>query len=42
MVDRPIAYLGVTAILLVAAMLATIVPSRRAWRVDPAVTLRTE
>jgi predicted permease len=38
----PIAYLGVTAILLVAAALATIVPSRRAWRVDPAVTLRAE
>jgi hypothetical protein len=38
----PIAYLGVALILGVAAMLATVVPSRRALRVDPAITLRSE
>lgn len=38
----PWAYLMVTAILLIAAAIATIVPTRRAWRVDPTVTLRAE
>ncbi|HEX9698602.1 MAG TPA: ABC transporter permease, partial [Acidobacteriota bacterium] len=38
----PIAYLSVALILGVAAMLATVVPSRRALRVDPAITLRSE
>jgi ABC-type lipoprotein release transport system permease subunit len=38
----PLAYLAVTVLLLVAAALATVVPSRRAMRVDPAVTLRAD
>jgi predicted permease len=38
----PVAYLGVTGLLVMAAILATVVPSRRAIRVDPAVTLKGE
>jgi hypothetical protein len=38
----PIAYLSVALILGVAATLATVVPSLRALRVDPAITLRSE
>ena len=38
----PIAYGGVTALLAVTAALATLVPARRAIRVDPAVTLRED
>ena len=38
----PVTYLGVIALLLVAAAIACIVPARRATRVDPAITLRAE
>jgi predicted permease len=38
----PLAYLQIAAILVGAAALATWIPARRAARVDPAVTLRTE
>jgi predicted permease len=38
----PIAYLQIAAILFGAAALATWIPARRAARVDPAVTLRTD
>ncbi|HEU4630711.1 MAG TPA: ABC transporter permease [Gemmatimonadaceae bacterium] len=38
----PVAYLGVGALLVVAAGLATLAPARRATRVHPAVTLRTD
>jgi predicted permease len=38
----PVSYLIVTAVLLLAALVATAVPVRRALRVDPAVTLRAE
>ena len=38
----PIAYLGVITLLGMTAILATLVPARRACRVDPAVTLREE
>jgi putative ABC transport system permease protein len=38
----PVAYLGVSAVMAAAAVLATAVPARRALRVDPAVTLKTE
>ena len=38
----PIAYLGVSAVMGAAALVATAVPARRALRVDPAVTLKTE
>ena len=38
----PIAYLGVITLLGFTAILATLVPARRACRVDPAVTLREE
>lgn len=38
----PIAYAGVMTLLAATAGLATIVPARRACRVDPAVTLREE
>jgi ABC-type antimicrobial peptide transport system permease subunit len=38
----PIAYLQIAGILLAAAALATWIPARRAARVDPAVTLRTD
>jgi putative ABC transport system permease protein len=38
----PVAYLGVTLLLVLAATLATVVPSRRAIRVDPAATLKSE
>jgi len=38
----PIAYAGVCSILVVASLLATWVPARRAARIDPAVTLRAD
>jgi ABC-type lipoprotein release transport system permease subunit len=38
----PMAYAGVIALLGVTATLATLVPARRACRVDPAVTLRDQ
>jgi ABC-type lipoprotein release transport system permease subunit len=38
----PAAYLGVCAILVSAALLATWGPARRAARIDPAVTLRAD
>jgi predicted permease len=38
----PVAYLTMTALLVLAATLATILPSRRATCVDPVVTLRAE
>lgn len=36
----PITYLGIAAILVAAALLATWLPARRATRIDPAITLR--
>jgi ABC-type antimicrobial peptide transport system permease subunit len=36
----PIAYAGVSAILVAAALVATWIPARRAARIDPAITLR--
>jgi putative ABC transport system permease protein len=38
----PLAFLGMLGLLLVAASLATLLPARRAIRVDPAVTLRSD
>lgn len=38
----PAAYALVCSILLVAGIVATFIPARRAWRVDPAVTLRED
>jgi len=38
----PLTYLSVAALLAVVALAATLLPARRATRVDPAVTLRTE
>jgi hypothetical protein len=38
----PVAYLAVAAILTVAGLLASVVPVRRALRVDPALTLKSE
>jgi ABC-type antimicrobial peptide transport system permease subunit len=38
----PVAYLGVSAVMAAAAIAATAVPARRALRVDPAVTLKSE
>jgi putative ABC transport system permease protein len=38
----PVTYLGVIALLLVAAAIACVIPARRAARVDPAITLRAE
>ena len=38
----PAAYGAVTALLALAAALATILPTRRAIRIDPAVTLKAE
>jgi hypothetical protein len=38
----PVAYATVTALLVLAAALATILPARRAVRIDPAVTLKAE
>jgi predicted permease len=38
----PVSYAAVAAVLAVAALVATAVPIRRALRVDPAVTLRTD
>jgi putative ABC transport system permease protein len=38
----PVAYLGVSALIASAAVMATSIPARRALRVDPAVTLKAE
>ena len=38
----PVAYLGVSALMALATVLATAIPGRRALRVDPAVTLKSE
>ncbi|HEV8357356.1 MAG TPA: ADOP family duplicated permease [Gemmatimonadales bacterium] len=38
----PLAFLGMLGLLLLAASLATLLPARRAIRVDPAVTLRSD
>ena len=38
----PMAYLQIAVVLTIAAVLATWIPARRAARVDPAVTLRTD
>jgi predicted permease len=38
----PVAYAGVGALMGLAAIMATVVPARRALRVDPAVTLKAE
>jgi ABC-type lipoprotein release transport system permease subunit len=38
----PMAYLAVTTLMGFAAIVATAIPGRRALRVDPAVTLKTE
>ena len=38
----PLTYLSVAALLAVVALAATLLPARRATRVDPAVTLRAE
>ena len=38
----PIAYSGVMALLAVTAAAATLVPARRAIKVDPAITLRED
>lgn len=36
----PITYAGIALMLIVAALLATWIPARRATRIDPAITLR--
>ena len=38
----PVAYLGVSVLMALATMIATAIPARRALRVDPAVTLKSE
>ena len=38
----PVAYMGVSALMGVAAIVATAIPARRALRVDPAMTLKSE
>lgn len=38
----PVAYLGVSALMASATVMATAIPARRALRVDPAVTLKSE
>ncbi len=38
----PVTYVGVIAVLLVAATVASLIPARRASRVDPMVALRVE
>ena len=38
----PVTYVGVIAVLLVAAAVASLIPARRASRVDPMVALRVE
>ena len=40
--SEPLVYLGVPTMLLVVALVATLVPARRALAVDPAVSLRAE
>ena len=38
----PVAFAGAAAVLVVVAVAATLLPARRALRVDPARTIRTE